>query len=163
PSPPGAGRPPERPCRCWNRRGRTRSACLLGLHSLCELGKDLVEVSHDAEVREFEDRRVGVLVDRDDVLRGLHPHLVLDRAGDPRGQIQLRRDRLAGLSDLRRVRVAATALLPPKALARSSANWKPSALPSPRPPAIRMLAPSMSTSAPRCSPRETIVACEACG
>src|ERR1019366_5719912 len=48
-------------------------------------------------------------------------------------------------------RVAATALLPPKALARSSANWKPSALPSPRPPAIRMLAPSMSTSAPSCS------------
>ncbi len=56
-------------------------------------------------------------------------------------------------------RVAATALLPPNAAARSSASLKPSALPSPRPPATRMSAPSMSTSAPRCSPRSTIFAC----
>ncbi len=55
-------------------------------------------------------------------------------------------------------RVAATALLPPNALASASASSKPSALPRPRPPATRMSAPSMSTSAPRCSPRLTIVA-----
>src|SRR6185437_12581094 len=59
-------------------------------------------------------------------------------------------------------RVAATAALPPKALARSSQSSKPSALPRPRPPATRMSAPSMSTSAPRCSPRVTIVAWVAC-
>src|SRR3712207_775004 len=55
-------------------------------------------------------------------------------------------------------RVAATALLPPNAPASSSSCWKPSALPRPRPPATRMSAPSMSTSAPRCSPRWTILA-----
>src|SRR6476659_324310 len=55
-------------------------------------------------------------------------------------------------------RVAATAELPPKALASSSQSSKPSALPRPRPPATRMSAPSMSTSAPRASPRSTIVA-----
>src|SRR5436305_5704534 len=55
-------------------------------------------------------------------------------------------------------RVAATAEFPPNAAASSSASLKFSALPSPRPPATRMSAPSMSTSAPRCSPRWTISA-----
>src|SRR4051812_42139145 len=71
------------------------SAALAGLHRLGELGEDLVEVAHDAQVGELEDRGVGVLVDRDDVLRGLHADLVLDRAGDPRRQVELRRHRLA--------------------------------------------------------------------
>src|SRR3954447_7316792 len=82
-------------------------AALLGLHGLGELGHDLVEVADDPEVGELEDRGVGVLVDRHDVLRGLHPHLVLDRARDPRGQVQLRRDGLARLADLGRVGVPA--------------------------------------------------------
>src|ERR1700689_5398874 len=69
--------------------------------------QDLVQIADDAEVGEFEDRRVRVLVDRDDVLRALHPDLVLDRARDAGGEVQLRRDRLAGLADLRRVRVPA--------------------------------------------------------
>src|SRR3954452_4950111 len=80
---------------------------LAGLHRLGELGEDLVEVADDAEVGELEDRRVGVLVDGHDVLRGLHADLVLDRAGDARGEVQLRRDGLARLADLRRVRVPA--------------------------------------------------------
>src|SRR5438309_1442761 len=83
------------------------SASLLGLHSLGELGKDLVEVADDAEIGEFEDRRVRVLVDRDDVLRALHPDLVLDRPRDARCEVQLRRDRLARLADLRGVGVPA--------------------------------------------------------
>src|ERR1035438_5181796 len=83
------------------------SAALLCLHSLCELGQDLVEIPHDAEVGEFEDRRVRILVDRDDVLRALHAHLVLNRARDARGQVQLRRDRLARLPDLPGVGVPA--------------------------------------------------------
>src|SRR5580692_12186041 len=49
------------------------SAGLLGLHSLGQLGQDLVEIADNAEIGEFKDRRVGVLVDRDDVLRALHP------------------------------------------------------------------------------------------
>src|SRR4051812_20847033 len=80
-----------------------RSAALLRLHGLGQLRNDLVEVAHDAEVGELEDRGVGVLVDRHDVLRGLHADLVLDRAGDARREVQLRRDRLAGLADLARV------------------------------------------------------------
>src|SRR4051794_992883 len=82
----------------------TALAPLAGLHGLGELGHDLVEVADDAEVGELEDRRVGVLVDGHDVLGALHADLVLDRARDPRGQIELRRDRLAGLADLRGVR-----------------------------------------------------------
>src|SRR3954469_21259815 len=64
------------------------SAALLGLHGLGQLRQDLVEIADDAEVGELEDRRVLVLVDRDDVLRGLHADLVLDRAGagDARGE-----------------------------------------------------------------------------
>src|SRR5918997_2107614 len=84
-----------------------RSAALLRLHGLGQLREDLVEIPHDAEVRELEDRGVRVLVDRQDVLGVLHPDLVLDGPGDPGGQIELRRDRLAGLADLRRIRVPA--------------------------------------------------------
>src|SRR5215203_5947580 len=80
---------------------------LLGLHGLGELRDDLVEVAHDAEVGELEDRGVRVLVDRHDVLRGLHADLVLDRAGDAGRQVQLRRDGLARLADLGGVRVPA--------------------------------------------------------
>src|SRR3954465_3145938 len=78
----------------------TALAPLAGLHRLGQLGHDLVEVADDAEVGELEDRGVGVLVDRHDVVRALHADLVLDRAGDARGQVELRRDRLAGLADL---------------------------------------------------------------
>src|SRR5262245_1799484 len=45
-----------------------RSAALLGLHCLGQLGHDLVEVADHAEVGELEDRGVRVLVDRHDVL-----------------------------------------------------------------------------------------------
>src|SRR5919108_2781489 len=93
------------------REAETRSGLLplaaLGLHGLGELGEDLVEIAHDTQVGELEDRRVRVLVDRDDVLGALHADLVLDRPGDARGQVQLRRDGLAGLADLGGVRVPA--------------------------------------------------------
>src|SRR5437016_10779954 len=82
-------------------------AALLRLHGRGELGQDLVQVPDDAEVRELEDRRVLVLVDRDDVLRRLHADLVLDRAGDAGSEVELRGDRLAGLADLRGVRIPA--------------------------------------------------------
>src|SRR5689334_20642862 len=84
-----------------------KSAALLRLDRLGQLGDDLVQVAHHAEVRELEDRRVRVRVDRDDVLRVLHADLVLDRAGDPDREVQLRRDGLARLADLSGVRVPA--------------------------------------------------------
>src|SRR3954465_6536997 len=85
----------------------TCSAALLRLDRLGQLGDDLVQIADHAEVRELEDRGVRILVDRQDVLRVLHPDLVLDRAGDTGGEIELRRDRLAGLADLGRVGVPA--------------------------------------------------------
>src|SRR4051794_1728585 len=84
-----------------------RSGALPRLHGLGELRDDLVEVADDAEVRELEDRGVAVLVDGHDVLRRLHPDLVLDRAGDPGREVELRRDGLARLADLRGVRIPA--------------------------------------------------------
>src|SRR3954453_885474 len=83
------------------------SAALPRLHGLGQLGDDLVEIADDPEVGELEDRGVAVLVDRVDVLRGLHADLVLDRARDARREVELRRDRLARLADLRGVRVPA--------------------------------------------------------
>src|SRR5439155_20529672 len=77
------------------------------LDELGQLRDDLVQVADDAEVGELEDRRVRVLVDRDDRPGALHPDLVLDRARDSAGHVELRRDRATGLADLRRVRVPA--------------------------------------------------------
>src|SRR3978361_484259 len=85
----------------------TCSAAPLRLDRLGQLGDDLVQIADHAEIRELEDRRVRILVDRQDVLRVLHPDLVLDRAGHTGGQVELRRDRLAGLADLGRVGVPA--------------------------------------------------------
>src|SRR4051794_25281894 len=83
------------------------SGALPRLHGLGQLGDDLVEVADDPEVGELEDRGVAVLVDRDDVLRGLHADLVLDRARDAGREVELRRDGLARLADLPGVRVPA--------------------------------------------------------
>src|SRR4051812_25711698 len=89
------------------RRPSRSSAALLGFDRLGQLGDDFVQVADHAEVRELEDRRVRVLVDREDVLRVLHPDLVLDRSRDAGGEVQLRRHRLPGLADLGRVGVPA--------------------------------------------------------
>src|ERR1700749_5074828 len=83
------------------------SAALLGFDRLGQFGDDFVQIAHHPEVRELEDRSVRILVDREDVLRVLHSNLVLDRAGDARREVQLRRHRLTGLADLRRVGVPA--------------------------------------------------------
>src|SRR4029079_5295687 len=66
--------------------------------------EDRVQVTDHAEVDELEDRGLLVLVDGHDGLRGLHAGAVLDRAGDAVGDVQLRRHRLAGLTDLEGVR-----------------------------------------------------------
>ena len=76
---------------------------LLSLHSLDgldQLGDDLEQVADNAVVRDLEDRGGIVLVHRDDALGILHTGLVLDRAGDAEGDVDLRVDGLAGLADL---------------------------------------------------------------
>src|SRR5262249_12879636 len=75
------------------------SALALG-DFLGQLGSDVEQVADHTEVRDLEDRRLRVLVDRDDRLRGLHTGPVLDRAGDAQRDVQLRRHRLTGLADL---------------------------------------------------------------
>src|SRR4051794_24068489 len=84
--------------------GRRRSALALG-DLFGHRGEDGVQVADDAEVDELEDRRLLVLVDRHDGLRGLHPGPVLDRAGDAGGEVELRGDGLARLADLVAVRL----------------------------------------------------------
>src|SRR6266576_4876647 len=81
------------------------TSALPRLHELGELRDYLMHVADDAQVGVFEDGRVRVLVDGDDRPGALHPHLVLDRAGDSAGDVELRRDRLACLADLARVRI----------------------------------------------------------
>ncbi len=58
------------------------------------------QVRHQAVVGHGEDRRVRILVDGDDHLGILHARQVLDGAGDADGDVELRRDDLAGLPDL---------------------------------------------------------------
>ena len=74
------------------------------LEQLDELREHLVHVTHDAEVGDTEDRRLLVLVDRDDVLGALHTDHVLRRTGDAGGDVDVRLDDLAGLADLVAVR-----------------------------------------------------------
>src|SRR5690625_3309054 len=88
------------------RRAGGRSA-LAGLDRLGQLRGDVEQVPDDAVVGDLEDRRLLVLVDHHDGLGGLHPGAVLNRPGDPQRDVELRRDGLAGLTDLELPRVVA--------------------------------------------------------
>ena len=61
---------------------------------------DLIEVSDNTVVRNRENRRGGIGVDRDDLFTFAHSGAVLDRAADAAGDVQLRTDRHTGLADL---------------------------------------------------------------
>src|SRR5574341_1880141 len=83
---PGNRAPPP-----WAASGATastraaRGGAALGmqlLHGFGELGQHLEKITDHPVVRDLEDRRVLVLVDGDDDLRGPHPREVLDRARD---------------------------------------------------------------------------------
>ena len=67
---------------------------------LVEFGQDLEQIADQTVIGDLEDRRLVILVDRDDDLRILHPGEVLDRARDADRDIQFRRDDLPGLPDL---------------------------------------------------------------
>ena len=65
----------------------------LSLRLLDRLGKsgnDFEEVAHGSNIGDLEDRRIGIFVDRDDEVRTLHAHEVLDRSRDSRGDVELR-------------------------------------------------------------------------
>src|SRR5439155_2518832 len=61
---------------------------------------DVERVSDDAEIGELEDRRVSVLVDRDDAVGPLDPDDVLRRAADADRDVDIGLDGLARLADL---------------------------------------------------------------
>ena len=86
-------------------RARSRSGFSRRLQELFDLRYQAEEVSDEAVIRDLEDRRLGVLVDRDDRARILDAGQVLDRAAEmPIGDVELRRNDLAGLADLQLVR-----------------------------------------------------------
>jgi hypothetical protein len=74
---------PKGPVPSWGRPSRNSNVERLALAAL-DLGRELrhdgVQVTDDAEVRQLEDRRLGVLVDRHDRLGRLHARTVLDGA-----------------------------------------------------------------------------------
>src|SRR5690349_24784831 len=89
------------------RRSKSRSAVqresarrLQLLDLADQLGDGLFPLGDNAVVGDLEDRLVLVLVDRDDRLRTLHTGEVLNRAGDRDGEVEVRRDDLARLTDL---------------------------------------------------------------
>ena len=111
--------------------------------SSVSFGTICVHVADDAEVAELEDRRVRVLVDRDDHARALHADLVLDRAGDAAA-----RRRASARPSCRSGRPAPSTGTSPRRRRRasrrprrrapcasSSTSAKFSGPPSPRPPA----------------------------
>src|SRR5258705_12201486 len=61
---------------------------------------DFEQVADHDEIGEVGDRRVGIAIDGDDGLGGLHADLVLDGATDPERQGELRLHDLACLADL---------------------------------------------------------------
>src|SRR2546421_10297 len=80
---------------------RCSSLATLALLQLLDQRREhLHRVAHDAEIRDLEDRRLGILVDRDDALGILHADLVLRRARDARSDVDVRLDGLARLPDL---------------------------------------------------------------
>src|SRR5262249_13623061 len=110
-------------CSCANSRAMSRIiACssvssilmivptlaLLFFQQLLELvgerGHHLEEVRHDAVVGDLEDRRLRVLVDRDDDLRRPHASEMLNRTGNAKAEVELGRDGAARLSDLEAMR-----------------------------------------------------------
>jgi hypothetical protein len=60
----------------------------------------LVEICGQSEVRHFEDWRVGIGIDCNDVAGLGHTREMVARAADPAGEVERRGDRLAGLPHL---------------------------------------------------------------
>src|SRR5699024_11069350 len=72
---------------------------LLGEGSF-EFGEDFEQITYQADIGDFKDGRVGILVDRNDGARILDAGEMLDGPRNTDGDVELRRDDLAGLADL---------------------------------------------------------------
>src|SRR5689334_12452356 len=99
--------PPMSSCRKWKRMsGLSRKKFAIGalfessFVRIDEPRDHLDRVADDAVMRDVEDRRLGIGVDGDDVLRFLHAGPVLDGAGDADGDVQLGAHGDAGLAHL---------------------------------------------------------------
>src|SRR5512143_920767 len=73
------------------------------LEVFSEGGDDLEEITRHTIAREFEDRGFGIFVDCDDDFRGAHAGLMLNRAADTAGDVQIGRNGLARLTHLMRI------------------------------------------------------------
>src|SRR6202045_2827551 len=93
------GRSPLRPATRLNRSLLSKLAERVG-----QFGNRLIQIRDQAVIGDLENRRVLILVDRDDHLGILHACEMLDRAGNADRDIELRRHHLAGLADLPVVR-----------------------------------------------------------
>src|SRR3954465_3481982 len=67
---------------------------------LSQLWNSLKQIGDQPVVRNLEDRRFRVFVDRNDHFAVLHAGQMLDRARNAHGNVELGRDYLPGLSDL---------------------------------------------------------------
>ena len=65
-----------------------------------QLRYDFKQITDNAVIRDLENRRVWIFIDRHDDFGILHARLVLNRAGNTHRDVQLRRDDFAGLADL---------------------------------------------------------------
>src|SRR5207248_3756127 len=93
----GRGTGPPRASRRFRRVPAPRSPLEELFHGARERWEDLLVVADNAESSVFEHRRILVDVDRDDRFRARAADQVLARSGDPDGDVQVRRDSLAGL------------------------------------------------------------------
>src|SRR5687768_6891209 len=80
-------------------RSPSANRCRAFLQFLLQLRQDLEQVADETVIGDLEDRRLGVLVDGDDDARILHAGEVLDGARYAAGNVEVRRDDLAGLAD----------------------------------------------------------------
>ena len=83
-------------------------ALLTRINRFSCLRQDVEQVANDTVVCELKDRSFCILVDCNNVLRGLHTSAVLDCAGNTSSNVQLRRNDLTGLTNLVRVWVPAS-------------------------------------------------------
>ena len=95
---------------------------------------DLEEISADAVISYAKDGGVGILIDCDNALAVLHTGEMLDSAGDTASDVNAGTYGLACLSNLM-IGGDVTCFNGSAACADNSAEGKPSALPTPLPPA----------------------------
>src|SRR5215472_13508676 len=76
---------------------------LPGFDRLGQPGEDLERIAYDPQIGHLQNRRIAILVDRDDHLRALHADGVLHGAGDTGSDVHAWPDGLAGLTYLHRI------------------------------------------------------------